>query len=58
MLGLRRAGITETLTRFEEQGLIRKMHGVLQINERKCLEQKACCCYKLISSAYASSGSV
>ncbi|TKV71678.1 Crp/Fnr family transcriptional regulator [Bradyrhizobium elkanii] len=58
VLGLRRAGITETLTLFEEQGLIRKMRGVLQINERKCLEQKACCCYKLISSAYASSGSV
>jgi CRP-like cAMP-binding protein len=53
VLGLRRAGITETLIRFEEQGLIRKMRGVLQIDERKCLEQRACSCYKLISSAYA-----
>ncbi|WOH64340.1 Crp/Fnr family transcriptional regulator [Bradyrhizobium sp. BWA-3-5] len=58
VLGLRRAGVTETLIRFEEQGLIRKMRGVLQIDERKSLEQKACCCYKLVSGAYASSRSV
>ncbi|WGR93460.1 Crp/Fnr family transcriptional regulator [Bradyrhizobium sp. ISRA443] len=57
VLGLRRAGVTETLLRFEEQGVIRKMRGVLQIDERESLEQKACCCYKLVSSAYASSQS-
>ncbi|WFU32427.1 Crp/Fnr family transcriptional regulator [Bradyrhizobium brasilense] len=57
VLGLRRAGVTETLIRFEEQGLIRKMRGVLQIDEREHLEQKACCCYKLVSSAYALSQS-
>ncbi|MGY3572973.1 Crp/Fnr family transcriptional regulator [Bradyrhizobium sp. USDA 4504] len=55
VLGLRRAGVTETLIRFEQQGLIRKMRGVLQIDQRESLEQKTCCCYKLISSAYASS---
>ncbi|MGL9623883.1 Crp/Fnr family transcriptional regulator [Bradyrhizobium sp. U531] len=54
VLGLRRAGVTETLIRFEEQGLIRKARGVLQVTHRECLEQKACCCYKLISGAYAS----
>ncbi|MFQ3453895.1 Crp/Fnr family transcriptional regulator [Bradyrhizobium sp. UFLA01-814] len=53
VLGLRRAGVTETLSRFEEQGLIRKRRGVLQIDERKGLEQRACGCYKLISDAYA-----
>lgn len=52
-LGLRRAGVTQTLVRFEEQGMIRKMRGVLQIDERKCLEQRACSCYNLISDAYA-----
>ncbi|PAY08532.1 cAMP-binding protein [Bradyrhizobium sp. UFLA03-84] len=55
VLGLRRAGVTETLNRFEEQGLIRKRRGVLQIDERKGLEQRACGCYKLISDAYACS---
>lgn len=53
VLGLRRAGVTETLMRFEEQRLIRKMRGVLQIDQRKFLEQRACSCYKLISESYA-----
>ncbi|MBB4428357.1 CRP-like cAMP-binding protein [Bradyrhizobium sp. CIR48] len=57
-LGLRRAGVTQTLVRFEEQGLIRKMRGVLQIDERKCLKQRACSCYGLISDAYALPGSM
>ncbi|MCK1695089.1 Crp/Fnr family transcriptional regulator [Bradyrhizobium sp. 144] len=57
-LGLRRAGVTETLSRFEEKGLIRKMRGVVQIDERKCLEQEACGCYRVISGAYALSHSV
>ncbi|QOZ36465.1 Crp/Fnr family transcriptional regulator [Bradyrhizobium sp. CCBAU 53421] len=55
VLGLRRAGVTETLIRFEAQGLIRKGRGVLEIDERKGLEQRACGCYKLISDAYACS---
>ncbi|MFG3594243.1 Crp/Fnr family transcriptional regulator [Bradyrhizobium sp. RDI18] len=57
-LGLRRAGVTETLIRSEEQRLICKMRGVLQIHERKGLEQKACGCYKLLSGAYALSESL
>lgn len=57
VLGLRRAGVTETLIRFEEQRLIRKTRGVLKIDERHCLEQRACGCYKLIASAYASTDS-
>jgi CRP-like cAMP-binding protein len=51
-LALRRAGVTETLIRFEEQGLVRKMRGVLQINDRERLEQKACSCYGVIAKAY------
>ena len=53
-LGLRRTGITQTLSRFEEQGLIRKMRGVLQIDQHKKLEKKACNCYAIIAGAYAS----
>jgi CRP-like cAMP-binding protein len=52
ILGLRRAGLTESLIRFEEQGLIRKTRGVLQVCERKLLQQKACCCYGVIANAY------
>jgi CRP-like cAMP-binding protein len=54
VLGLRRAGVTEALIRFEEEGLIHKMRGVLRVNDRKRLEQKACGCYGTIAKAYAS----
>lgn len=54
VLGLRRAGVTERLIQFEEQGLIRKTRGVLQVDDRKRLEQKACSCYGIIAGAYAS----
>lgn len=54
VLGLQRAGVTRALIRFEEQGLIRKMRGILQVDDRERLEQKACCCYGVIASAYAS----
>ncbi|WP_407185312.1 Crp/Fnr family transcriptional regulator [Bradyrhizobium centrosematis] len=57
VLGLRRPGVTETLNRFEEQHLIRKTRGVLQIGERRGLEQKACGCYRIISGAYAATDS-
>ncbi|QDW39828.1 Crp/Fnr family transcriptional regulator [Bradyrhizobium sp. KBS0727] len=53
MLAIRRSGVTETLLRFEGQGLIRKARGVVQVDERKRLEQNACNCYGIISNAYA-----
>jgi CRP-like cAMP-binding protein len=52
ILGLRRAGLTESLIRFEEQGLIRKTRGVLRVCDRKLLQQKACGCYGVIANAY------
>ncbi len=52
VLGLRRAGVTEALIRFEEQGLIRKMRGVLQVDDRQRLEQVACSCYGIIANSY------
>lgn len=58
VLGMPRAGITETLIKFAEEGLVRKTRGILQIDERKCLEQKTCDCFKLISGVYASSAFV
>ncbi len=53
-LGIASRGVTETLIRFEKQKLIRKARGVLQLDERKGLEEKTCSSYRLISSAYAS----
>ena len=52
ILGLRRAGVTETLNRFEEEGLVRKTRGVLQVPDRRLLGQKACGCYAIIANRY------
>jgi CRP-like cAMP-binding protein len=52
ILGLRRAGVTEALARFEDFGWVRKGRGVLQLREREPLERKACGCYRVIASAY------
>ena len=51
-LGLRRSGVTESLIRFEEQGLLRKMRGLLEVTDRNGLQHKACDCYPVITSAY------
>jgi len=55
-LGLRRPSVTETLIRFEGQGLIRKMRRGLQVVDRRQLEQKACRCCGIITSAYSETG--
>jgi CRP-like cAMP-binding protein len=57
ILGFRRAGVTQTLNLFEEQGLVGKMRGVLQILDRHRLEQRACCCYRRIATAYGRTSS-
>lgn len=53
-LGLRRSGVTEWLIRFEEQGLLRKMRGLLEVTDRNGLKHKACACYPVVKSAYQS----
>jgi hypothetical protein len=52
MLGLRRAGVTETLLRFEEEGIITKARGVLRVRDRPLLNTRACSCYATIVHAY------
>lgn len=52
ILGLRRAGVSEALSRFEEQRLVRKMRGLLEITRCEELERMACRCYGAITNAY------
>lgn len=52
ILGLRRAGVTEALNRFEEEKLVRKTRGVLQVPDRRLLRQKACGCYAVVANEY------
>jgi CRP-like cAMP-binding protein len=52
VLGLRRAGVTQSLTRFDDAGYIRKTRGLLRIEDRTGLQEQACCCYGVIRKSY------
>jgi CRP-like cAMP-binding protein len=52
ILGLRRPSVTEMLNRMEEDGLIRKMRGVMEIRDRARLALRMCGCHAVITSAY------
>jgi CRP-like cAMP-binding protein len=52
MLSSRRAGVTETLLRFESEGVISKARGMLRVSDRSLLNKKACGCYATIARAY------
>ena len=53
MLGVRRAGVTNALTRLEEAGGIAKSRGAVTIIDRAALERSACECYRVIADEYA-----
>jgi hypothetical protein len=54
ILGLRRPSVTEALNRFETDGLIRKIRGVLEVSDRQGLKLRACGCHNVIADAYQS----
>lgn len=53
VLGVRRAGITDTLRQLESEGLLSKTRGTVQLTSRAGLEFRACDCYGVVRDAYA-----
>ncbi|MEJ2377258.1 MAG: Crp/Fnr family transcriptional regulator [Pseudolabrys sp.] len=53
MLGVRRAAVTNALTRLEEDGAIRKGRGAVTVADQAALEHHACDCYRVIAAEYA-----
>ena len=50
MLGVRRAGITETLAALEAAGAVKRARGEVEIIDRAILEARACECYRIIAA--------
>ncbi|MDP8964139.1 MAG: helix-turn-helix domain-containing protein [Cyanobacteriota bacterium] len=53
MLGVRRAGVSETAYRLQKAGLIRYHRGKLTILNRQALEAASCSCYGIIKGSYS-----
>jgi hypothetical protein len=52
MLGVRRAGVTQTAQKFQENGLISYRRGIVQILDQKRLEEAACECFGTVKEEY------
>jgi CRP-like cAMP-binding protein len=52
MLGVRRAGVTETAIRLKEMGLIKYSRGDIEITDLKALEAASCECYRVLKDEY------
>ncbi|WP_161491949.1 Crp/Fnr family transcriptional regulator [Bradyrhizobium centrolobii] len=55
VLGLRRAGVTEALIRFENEELITRARGTLRIRSSELLRQRACCCHSICAGGRCTS---
>lgn len=52
MLGVRRVGVTEAASHFQDSGLIVYHRGELTVLDRKALEAEACSCYAADKQIY------
>ena len=52
MLGVRRAGVTEAMSRLQRDGLVEHRRGQVRVCDRAALEARACECYQVIKREY------
>jgi len=52
MLGVRRVGVTEAASHFQDRGLIAYHRGELTVIDRQALESEACSCYAADKQIY------
>lgn len=52
MLGVRRAGITNSLAALERSGAVRRRRGAVEVIDRILLEKRTCECYRIIAAEY------
>ena len=48
MLGVRRAGVTETARKLQNDGAIRYSRGLIEVADSRALEAQVCECYKVV----------
>ncbi len=53
MLGVRRTGVTEVASKFQEAGIIHYKRGLIKIDSKEKLEAATCECYWLIAREYS-----
>lgn len=52
MLGVRRATVSEAMSKLQEGGSVTYERGVIQVADRQRLESKACECYGIVKSEF------
>jgi CRP-like cAMP-binding protein len=52
MLGVRRATVSEAMSKLQEGGSVAYERGIIQIADRARLESKACECYSIVKSEF------
>jgi hypothetical protein len=52
LLGVRRAGLTGTLSSLQQLGAIKKTRGSVEIMDGAALAREACQCYRIVTSEF------
>jgi CRP-like cAMP-binding protein len=52
MLGVRRAGVSQVMSRLQQKGLVTYERGHVRVLDREALEEVACDCYRHIRQEY------